>query len=391
MPRPWRWLTFLIVATFSATATFIATAEYARKESVSGWVVADTGMIKVSTPTAATVSEVLILAGDEVEAGEPLILLSSDSSLPDGDGKSERVLAELRLEMTELEMQATFSDRQFEIETETSERQLDDFDSELVSTSSGLTIQQRRIALGQQKLQRLEDAADGGAVSDWDVLHQTELVAGLEQQLLQLQQERLRLLRERDAVRSKLEGLPNQAYVQRSVLIIRQRQLSQDIAEHESRRLSMLSSPVAGVVASIQVNAGDAIGPGETTLTVLPDNAVLAAEIYLPSHAAGFIQPGQDVRLSYAAFPRQKFGTFSGRVASVSGFVLLPREVPQAFAIQEAVYKVVVEIESPELTAVPESAGLRPGMLLTAEIILEKRNLVDWLLEPLQAFRSTAG
>ena len=391
MPRPWLWLTFLVVVTFSATAVFIATAEYARKERAPGWVVAEAGVIRVSAPRAATVSEVAVSAGARIVAGEPLLLLSSDSVLPDGGGKSDQVLSQLRLEMAELGMQSEYSDRQFELETESIEHQLGGFETEISSTSSGLAAQQRRIALGQHKLQRLVGAADGGAVTAWDVIRQRELVTELEQELLQLQQGQLRLQRERDTLKSRLEGLPNQAYVQRSVLNVRRRQLHQDMTEHESRRLSMLSSPVDGVVASIQVIAGDTLGPGQTTMTVLPKNALLAAEIYVPSRAAGFIQPGQDVRLSYAAFPRQKFGTFAGRVTSVSGYVLLPREIPQTFAISEAAYKVTVEIESPELFTVPEPAVLRPGMLLTAEIILEKRNLIDWLLEPLQVFRGSAG
>lgn len=391
MPRPWPWLTFLVVLIFSATAIFIATAQYARKEVVPGWIVAEAGVVKVSTPTVATVSEVMVATGVRIAADEPLILLSADSVSPEGDGKNDQVLSQLHLELAEVGMQLEFSDRQFELETDILERQLDGFEIELASTDAGLGAQQDRIALGRQKLQRLEDALIGGAVTDWDVIQQRELVTELQQALLILQQGRIRLQRERDVFRSRLEGLPNQATIQRSVLNVRRRQIRQDIAEYESRRLSMLSSPVAGVVASIQVNAGDTVSPGQAMITVLPLNARLAAEIYVPSRAAGFIHPGQEVRLSYAAFPKQKYGTFAGRVLTVSGYVLLPREIPQTFAINEAAYKVELEIATSELFSKSGSAVLRPGMLLSAEIVLENRNLIDWLLEPLRLYRSSAG
>jgi membrane fusion protein len=95
------------------------------------------------------------------------------------------------------------------------------------------------------------------------------------------------------------------------------------------------------------------------------------------------------VRISYDAFPPQKFGTFHGRIERVSNFVVLPGETPQPFPIREASYRVWVEIQGAAIQTSIGTAALRPGMLMAAEIILEERNLVDWLLEPLHLRRST--
>lgn len=165
-------------------------------------------------------------------------------------------------------------------------------------------------------------------------------------------------------------------------------QLSQQIAEHEARRLSVLTSPVAGTIAAVEVHGGDSIAPRQLLMTVLPEDMDLAAEIYVPSRAAGFIQPGQTVRISYDAFPRQKFGTFEGRIERMSNFVVLPGETPQPFPINEVTYKVQVEIHDAAVQTSIGEAALRPGMLMAAEIVLEKRNLIDWLLEPLHLRRS---
>jgi len=108
----------------------------------------------------------------------------------------------------------------------------------------------------------------------------------------------------------------------------------------------------------------------------------------VPSKAAGFVQPGQTVRISYDAFPPQKFGTFEGRIERMSNFVVLPGETPQPFPISEATYKVQVEIHGAAIQTSIGTAALRPGMLMAAEIVLEQRNLVDWLLEPLQLRRA---
>jgi len=111
----------------------------------------------------------------------------------------------------------------------------------------------------------------------------------------------------------------------------------------------------------------------------------------VPSSAVGFIRPGQHVRLMYDAFPQQQFGAFSGEVDRVSDFVLMPSEVPQTFFLREATFKVEIAIDTDSVAFEAGSAPLRPGMLLAAEIILESRSLVDWLLEPIRLRRRDAA
>jgi membrane fusion protein len=150
----------------------------------------------------------------------------------------------------------------------------------------------------------------------------------------------------------------------------------------------VLKAPVSGTIASVEANAGSFAAPQKLLMTVLPKNSSLAAEVFVPSRAVGFIQPGQSVLLAYDAFPQQKFGTFEGTVKRISEFVLLPSEIPQTFPVREATYKVQIEIQSSSIETSIGSARLRPGMLLAAEIVLEKRNLIDWLMEPLRTRRT---
>ncbi len=382
---------FLVMLTFVVATIFVTNAEYSRRANAEGWLVSTAGVVRISTPRPATVSGISVQQGSEVSINQALILLSTDAVMAGGDTQSDQVLAQIHLEMTELEIQVALTDKQFELETKNLERQMSGFNVELASLAAGLRGQDQRIALAQQKLQQLVDAANGGAVTGWEVIKQRELVSELDQELLRLQQGELRSQRARDVVRSQLASIPGKEKMQRSLLNTRQRQLRQQTAEHEARRLSLVASPVDGVVDSIQVSIGDVAVPGQLMMTVLPANTNLAAEIYVPSRAAGFIQPGQVVRLSYDAFPRQEFGTFAGRVRRVSDYVLLPRDIPQTFSIREATYKVEIEIEDSTLLTQSGASLLRPGMMLTAEIVLEKRNLVDWLLEPLRLYRGSVA
>lgn len=390
MPRPWLWLNGLVVVLFLSIALFLGNAEYSRKESVRGWLVSQPGVVRVVHQGSAVVRDVVRKSGEQVKQGEPLIYLSMDSTLADGNSMNEQVLVQLRKEVNEVDAQLDLSRAQQELDTDSLILQLEEFDAGIDSLLSRIREQRHLFNLSGEKLRRLENAALSGAVTDWDLIQQQENLGALEQGLGMLQQDMASQQRERELLTSRQKSVPLQAEIQRSILRARRTQLAQQIAEFESKRLSVLNSPVTGTVASVEIRAGSTVAPQQLLMTLLPADMKLAAEVYVPSRAAGFIRPGQLVRLTYDAFPRQQFGTFEGRIRRVSEFVLLPDEIPQTFPLREATYKVSVEIRDTVIDTEAGIASLRPGMLLAAEIVLEKRNLIDWLLEPLRLRRSTA-
>lgn len=390
MPRPWLWLNGLVVVLFLSIALFLGNAEYSRKESVRGWLVSQPGVVRVVHQGSAVVRDVVRKSGEQVKQGEPLIYLSMDSTLANGNSMNEQVLVQLRKEVNEVDAQLDLSRAQQELDTDSLILQLEEFDAGIDSLLSRIREQRHLFNLSGEKLRRLENAALRGAVTDWDLIQQQENLGALEQGLGMLQQDMASQQRERELLTSRQKSVPLQAEIQRSILRARRTQLAQQIAEFESKRLSVLNSPVTGTVASVEIRAGSTVAPQQLLMTLLPADMKLAAEVYVPSRAAGFIRPGQLVRLTYDAFPRQQFGTFEGRIRRVSEFVLLPDEIPQTFPLREATYKVSVEIRDTVIDTEAGIASLRPGMLLAAEIVLEKRNLIDWLLEPLRLRRSTA-
>jgi len=121
---------------------------------------------------------------------------------------------------------------------------------------------------------------------------------------------------------------------------------------------------------------------------ILPADTELIAEVYLPSRAAGFVDEGQTVKLMYDAFPYQKFGLAAGQITGVSPVALRPDEIGIAAETPELLYKVKIRLTEQAMAAFGKSHSLQPGMELSADIILEDRLVIDWLLEPLNSIRS---
>ncbi len=387
MPRSWTWLGFLVCILFLSAAIFLGTVDYARKESVRGWLVSTPGVIRVAHGSPAVVQRIVRHAGERVEAGEALIYLSGDSLLSGGNSKLDELLLQLRQDLLEVDSQLELSRLQEEMDSGSLQMQLRKSDAEIASLVEQINEQKRQVAVSRDQLQRLQDAAEKAAVADWEVLRQQQSLGESQQRLNALQQSLASQQRNREAINNREEGVPILSRIERSDLRLQRSRLMQQIAEYESAQLSVIRSPVTGTVASVAAQEGNLVAAQKLLMTILPEDFELNAEIYVPSRAAGLIRPGQEVRLLYDAFPQQEFGAFRGSIEHISEFVVLPADLPQPFQLPEASYKLSVAVHETEVMTELGTAQLRPGMLLFAEIILEKRKLFDWLLVPLSRGR----
>jgi hypothetical protein len=110
---------------------------------------------------------------------------------------------------------------------------------------------------------------------------------------------------------------------------------------------------------------------------------------------SGFIEPGQAVKLRYAAYPYQKFGQHQGTVTSVDKVPYAPQELPPQVvaalqsasqATPEATYRITVQLAQQTIDAYGKPQALKPGMLVEADIIQRTQRIVEWILDPLLGF-----
>jgi membrane fusion protein len=99
------------------------------------------------------------------------------------------------------------------------------------------------------------------------------------------------------------------------------------------------------------------------------------------------------VVLKYDAFPFKTFGIQHGTITSISSSAvrapategdrgLDPRPVSR-----QSLYRIEVRPDSDEIEAYGEKKKITMGSTLSADIIIEKRRLIDWILDPIRAMR----
>lgn len=385
MPRPWVWLTAFCIALFVAACSFCWSAQYARKETVRGWLVSEQGVVRITHGASAIVETVEREAGDVVHRGETIARFSTDEKLGNGAASTSDILAELHGELTQTAARETALREQVAANHAAFEQQIHGIEAEMKELDGQAREQRARVLHASENLDRLRLMRDSGAVAEVDLLRQQDEVAAMRLSMGRLRQEQNRLRREQQELVAAQSGLGFELEQGLASLATARAELRQRITLQERRRLVVLQAPIDGVLATLDVVAGTRVRPQQLIATIVPEQSPLAADVYVPSRAIGLIQEGQAVRLLYDAFPHEQFGVAGGRVESIAGFVSLPGDVPQTFGVREAAYKVRIAVDTDHVADREGRYALRPGMLLGAEIILETRSLAQWLLAPFRA------
>jgi membrane fusion protein len=136
---------------------------------------------------------------------------------------------------------------------------------------------------------------------------------------------------------------------------------------------------------------GYSVTPATALASLLPSDAKLQAKLFAPSSAVGFVRPDQLVQLRYQAFPYQKFGHHAGQVLQVSRTPLHTTELAslplpeslKATPAAEPLYPITVTLDQQSVQAYGQAQPLVPGMQLEADVLLDRRRLIEWIFEPL--------
>jgi membrane fusion protein len=184
----------------------------------------------------------------------------------------------------------------------------------------------------------------------------------------------------------RLKAIPIEIAAAKAELQAAEASLQQRSIDTDARRTQFITAPVAGRVAALPVAAGQSVPAGATVAILTPAGGRLEAELLTPSRAVGFIRKGQEARLMLQAFPFQRFGAVKGKVRTISSTVLGPTEISiPGINVQEPVFRVRVTLESESISAYNETISLQPGMLLSADIVFDRRSLLQWLFDPIYA------
>jgi len=377
-------LVVVLVAAAVVVGAWLVLGEYTRKAHVRGVLVPDRGWIRLVSPQLATVVERRATQGQTVRAGDVLFVLSLDQNAGDGAAQ-QRVQRSLRARQDSLSETLEARSRLSRAQEIALTQRVAGLRREITQIDTETELQRQRLALSRQTLARLESLREERFASTAQINSKSEEVLALRAQLVALERQRSTLMRDVAALEGQLRELPLQERARAGELQRAAQALAQESAENDARHEMLIRAPQDGTLATVLAEPGQSVSSDVALASLVPADTRLQAHLYAPSSALGFIRPDQPVRLRVAAFPHQKFGHQAGLVHQVSSTPLQAGELaalPLAVKPDEPLYRVTVTLEHQYVLAYGREQPLAAGMQLDADVMLERRRLVEWLFAP---------
>jgi membrane fusion protein len=358
-------------------------AEYTRKTHVSGYLAPDKGLIKVYAPQSGTLIEKKIKEGQAVKQGEALFVLSTERSSRDNAEIQAATIAKLKERRVSLNNELNKQGVIDGIQTQSANERVHAMETELAQLRDEIGIQQQRVASAQSNFARYRTLMKNQFISAAQAQQKNDELLEQKARLQTLVRTRTALERDIKSLQHETTSGDLRAANQRSSIERDIATLEQELAEHEARRIIVITAPADGIVTAILAERGQTAQSQTALLSILPAGARLEAQLLVPSRAIGFIAAQQQVAVRYQAFPHQRFGSYHGQITEISKTLIAPNEAQLPIAISEAVYRVTVALEAQSVRAYNRDMTLQAGMLLDADIWLDRRRVIDWLFDPL--------
>lgn len=378
--------------------------------------------LKIVQPAdSGIVREILVKEGDEVKEGQ--VLARMDARLSDADGKTlETELHRRRLQLRRIdaELAGTAMKQETGDPADVYAQAAAQYQDRRQAYLDSLATEQATLARARHDLQgateiqaKLERSVPiyKDQAESWDRLARE----GFAGRLLALDRQRTYVESEQDLKAQAQNVASLKATIAQSERRLAQltsnyrqqlqnerveagavyQKLQQDWDKQQYRSsLLELKAPQAGVVKDLATHTvGTVVAPGTILLTLVPRGEPLVAEAWIGNADAGFVRANQKVRVKLAAYPFQKYGMVDGVVSHIGADAHEKADAsnPSVKPMQEAAYRTLISLSSAHLDSQGQRLRLLPGMLVSAEIHLGTRSVLEYLLSPVQKITHEAG
>lgn len=370
----------------STTLLFLVFGHYTRRETVTGQLVPSAGLLKIAAASAGTITQLYVREGQTVKAGDKLFELTGHL-YSTNFGETHAIIAQkLNAQRSELKSDLQQQEKLLRQRDASLRRQIKLLNSELIQVKGQLDIRKEVVAGNKELYERIRPLMSNGYVSATQLQQYHLALLDAQGQLKSMLRQQFDIRQQLDIANQQLAQLPIEFTTKRNDIERQIAIVDQSIAQNDTQGEIVQRAARDGVVSTILFGAGQMVNAGQPLMSILPLDSPLQAQLLVPSRAIGFIKQGGRVVLRYDAFPYQKFGQQYGSVTDVSRSALTPAEIRSLIGeeAQTPLYRVQVALDRQYVVAYGKDETIKPGMSLNADILLDRRTLLEWVFAPLR-------
>lgn len=366
---------------------------FAKTETVRGIVSATGGISRLDAPRAGVISAILVKQGDPVALGQPVYRLRLGEATAGGETALTTQLRTMKASRANFVAEV---DRTKAFLAE-AQGQVAAMRRDMAAVQAAVDGEERSIAAAlaeaKGRVERVRKLVTQGYATR-DLLEAQERAAfEYERQLTATRLKRVEYKRT-DADKSRdfalmLAGkLSEKANAENEI-----QGIDGNLARMRTEGALEIQAPRAGFALAIAGQVGASVEADQFVAAIGDNDADIVVVVDAPAKAVGLIKVGQSVVLKYDAFPFKTFGIQHGTVSSISTAAVRTPAVKEDDGMdprpvdRQSVYRVEIRPDSRTIEAYGEKKLLKIGSTLSADIVVERRRLIDWVLDPIRAMR----
>ncbi|HAS8118917.1 TPA: HlyD family efflux transporter periplasmic adaptor subunit [Vibrio vulnificus] len=343
-------------------------------------------MSKIYAPNYFYVDEVLVSESERVSAGDALIVLKPFSESGSTADQSALVVTELENQISLLQQAKHNQVVANDLRKAKLQLRSDEISNMLELYILRIDALEERLATAEANFEKYSSLIESGHTSHEKISIYKDKLLQLKKSILDEKTEQLAQQSSLAQVSQELESTDTELQLKLHAIDVDISELKTQWIEVKGRSRLALRATTAGTVSFLDASVGEVVTPNQLLASILPLDEVLQVELIVPTRAFGFIRKGQEVTIKLDAFPFQKFGTRKAVTTDISSTVFLPAEVNLPVAFDSPSYRVTASLSHQYIEAYNETIKLRAGMQVTADILLDERSLVEWLIDPIISF-----
>jgi len=391
-------LFFAVLALFLIGSLWIGS--FSKQETMRGIVLGSRGAERIVATVDGTVRKIWVARGDEVRAGQRLMTIAPHQSSAGAKPLSEAELQSLA------EQRRNVAKQMADIEAAMSHDagDLASLEDNLARINETLRRQTEELkpalAMQEAMVRKLQAYLKAGDVTRDTVIAQERIKQDYIRQLLDV---RLQMTQVGTSQIERRRTLQQNKTSNTSQLAQLGREFA-DLGSRIERAKSAIATEVIvgapGAIAALNVREGAEVKAGDTIAAIGDPDAPFTIGLQAPSKTMGLLAIGQRVVIKYDAFPFKTFGVKYGRTIAINTQPLtLPKDddLSPALDVQlakagprpppQSKYLIEVEPEDRTIMAYGAPRPILIGSTLSADVVVERRRLIDWVLDPIFAMR----
>ena len=389
-PAPFSLLVWAGCAIMTALIVFLSVGTYSKRQTAIGYVAPASGFISVTPQSAGVVRGLSIKEGQLVHQGQTVFWIVQQRSTFEGDSNASMEKM-LRSSVEATQTRADTENDLSRLRFAALDSQIQDAEGRIRTLQTQLKYARERVRIAETQHQNLVALSKDGLVAKNAVAQQRMTLLDTESALMSLRSDLSNAEANSRSLRLQRDQEHSQLLVRLSDIEQKPSELGQRLVQSQANAVEVVRAPVAGRVSGIRTHDGQAINGQQPAFSIIPVDENYLVELYVPTVAIASLRVGQQVHLKYKAYPFEKFGTQTGQVTEISSIPFTRDQLPVPLGIAEQpVYRLRVE-----LLAVDRGSGLSapqhasrfqlvPGMLVDADVVLERRSLWEWLSAPMR-------